>query len=152
MVREKTSVPTAIPRRLPDWPDRLHEFIVVRWHAPFAWGRHDCLLFAGGAIAAMTGADPFAPAIGLYKTRRQSTAALRAHGYATYADLLRDRLGEPCTGCARAQRGDVVAFDRDDGAGLTTGIAVGTQIAAPGRRGVRLVPMMYGLLYWPVGR
>jgi hypothetical protein len=65
---------------------------------------------------------------------------------------LRDVLGEPCTGCARAQRGDVVAFDRDDGAGLTTGIAAGEKIAAPGLGGIGLVPMMYGTHYWPVGR
>ncbi len=43
-----------------DWPARLAAYIEAHRSAPFAWGVHDCVLFASGAIAAITGTDPAA--------------------------------------------------------------------------------------------
>lgn len=45
-------------KRTTHWATReLHELLVSRAHAPFAWGTNDCALFAANAIQAMTGTD-----------------------------------------------------------------------------------------------
>lgn len=43
--------------RLPDWRARLDAYLAACAWRPYAPGRHDCALFAAGAIEAMTGLD-----------------------------------------------------------------------------------------------
>jgi hypothetical protein len=42
-------------QRLPDWPERLADYLAAMRPHRFAWGTHDCVRFAAGAIAATTG-------------------------------------------------------------------------------------------------
>ena len=66
--------------RLPDWPARLSE-LVTRAHAlPFAWGSHDCCLWAADAVVALTGRDPAIDLRGLYFDEFGAYRALRAVG------------------------------------------------------------------------
>lgn len=50
---------TEAPRiaRLPDWRPRLQAWLTEVRQRPFAYGDHDCALFAAGAVQAMTGVD-----------------------------------------------------------------------------------------------
>lgn len=44
-------------RRFEDWERRLAEFLEQSRLRPFAWGKHDCCLFASEAIRVQTGID-----------------------------------------------------------------------------------------------
>lgn len=66
--------------RLPDWPARLAT-LVARAHAqPFAWGVHDCCLWAADAVLAVTGVDPAADLRGAYRTERDAYCIVHARG------------------------------------------------------------------------
>lgn len=43
--------------KCPDWRDRLHAYLDRVADRPFSWSEHNCLEFATGAVAAMTGID-----------------------------------------------------------------------------------------------
>lgn len=65
--------------RLPDWPERLAEFIESRRHMAFAWGQQDCALFCADAIYAMTGEDVAKGWRG-YKTERGARSRIAKVG------------------------------------------------------------------------
>lgn len=54
--------------RREDWEQRLAHFILGRLNAPFAWGEHDCCLFACDAIQEMYDVDIAAEFRGRYHT------------------------------------------------------------------------------------
>lgn len=94
------------PTRLPDWEDRLSDYLGRHREAVFAWGRLDCVLFAAGAVAAMTGEDPAAHLRGRYATKIGAMRKLHAEGARGVADLASVRFAE--VGPAFARRGDLV--------------------------------------------
>ena len=107
--------------RLPDWEDRLHDYLAGLAGASFAWGTLDCALFAAGAVLAMTGDDPAAAFRDRYGTARGSVRALRKWGAgtleATIAATFADRP------LAFARRGDLALVDGPLGASV--GVVVG---------------------------
>lgn len=54
--------------RLPDAASRLQRLVLQRMAAPFAWGLHDCALWAADAIEAQLGVDPAHALRGRYRT------------------------------------------------------------------------------------
>lgn len=92
------------PRRLPDWQTRLGDLIGQRMRAPFAWGRHDCVMFAADAVLAVTGADLAQGLRGTYTTADEAAAVLQQHG--GLIELCIRRLG-PVVPVTLAQPGDV---------------------------------------------
>lgn len=66
--------------RLPDWEQRLADYIAGLEGQPFAWGKLDCALFFAGAVKAMTGVDPAAEFRGKYTTAPGSVRALKRYG------------------------------------------------------------------------
>jgi hypothetical protein len=105
--------------RAPDWEDRLSTYLDRVSEEPFAWGSHDCALFAAGAVRAMSGIDPAAAFRDQYDTREGSAAALREHGAGTLLKTVSAWFG-PSKHVSQAKRGDVVMRDR-----TTLGICVG---------------------------
>ena len=70
------------------WRQQLDALIASRMAAPFAWGAHDCCLFAADAVLAQTGEDPAAEFRGTYASAAEALDAYaRDAGYADYADL-----------------------------------------------------------------
>lgn len=69
--------------RLPDWEERLNAYVASRYDEPYAYGHHDCGMFAAGAVEAMTGAHPFPEFIGRYSTAAGSVRALKRYGAGT---------------------------------------------------------------------
>jgi hypothetical protein len=55
--------------RLPDAASRLQRLVLQRMPAPFAWGLHDCALWAADAIEAQLGVDPAQALRGRYRTQ-----------------------------------------------------------------------------------
>ncbi|KKI17501.1 DUF6950 family protein [Sphingomonas sp. Ag1] len=92
--------------RYPDWDARLAAYLEPLRLRPFAWGKHDCCIFAAGAVEAMTGVDPMPEFRGRYTTAIGSARALRRFGRGDLAATL-DGKFEPVP-AALAQRGDIV--------------------------------------------
>lgn len=44
--------------RVNNWPRALNDYVAAHEQQAFAWGAHDCIMFACGAIEAITGKDP----------------------------------------------------------------------------------------------
>lgn len=66
--------------RLPDWPARLSALVAAAHVQPFAWGTHDCCLWAADAVLALTGTDPAAGLRGRYSQVQGAHRLLAAHG------------------------------------------------------------------------
>jgi len=95
--------------RAGDWEAALGAFLAACEGRPYAWGEHDCALFAAGAVQAMTGADPAAAFRGRYRSKRGAAKALRELGAGTLEATI-DGLFETITP-AFAQRGDLVLHE-----------------------------------------
>lgn len=105
--------------RAPDWEDRLSTYLDRVSQEPFAWGSHDCALFAASAVKAMSGVDPAAAFRGQYDTREGSALALREIGAGTLLKTVTSWFGGH-KHVSQAKRGDIVMRDR-----TTLGICVG---------------------------
>jgi hypothetical protein len=118
-------------RRFPDWPKRLAEAVEAARARPFAWGSHDCLLFAADVVRAMTGKDLAAHGRGQYDS---DVSALRLiHNYGGMVPLVSKSLGDPVP-VLRAHRGDVVMYRSELGPSL--GVCLGAQCAFTGPTGL----------------
>lgn len=117
--------------RLPDWEQRLHDYVAALEGAPFQWGKLDCALFAAGAVLAQTGVDLAAAFRGRYRTAGGSVRALRRFGAGTLEATIAAAL--PAIEPAFARRGDIVMADGI--AGVAVGpraLFVGDVDGAPG--------------------
>lgn len=93
--------------RAPDWEERLAVYLDRVREEPFAWGSHDCALFAAGAVRAMTGTDPAAGLRNTYSDRAGAALALRERAAGTLLRTATAWLGR-AKHPAFAQRGDLV--------------------------------------------
>ena len=116
-------------------------------HRPFAWGEADCVRFAAGWVALVTGRDPVAGTVGHYAGCRE---ALRLMVVTTgTADLLaatRIILGPPLDRPLTARCGDVVVIATP--AGVALGLCAGAEIAAPGPAGLVARPLTAVVAAW----
>ena len=55
-------------QRLIDWQSRLFKPIADHEQVPFEYGRHDCAIWAGKIVQAITGEDFYSSYVGKYKT------------------------------------------------------------------------------------
>lgn len=94
--------------RLRDWEARLSAFLADARAKPFAWGEHDCILFATAAAAAMTGDDKAAAYRGQYHDRKSAAAILKRLGQGTLLRTVNANFERCKPGFAR--RGDLVWF------------------------------------------
>jgi hypothetical protein len=138
-----------------DWPTLFFHFIESRRAVPFAWGRHDCCLFACDGILSQTGLDP---AAGLYRGKyRDALGAarlVRKHGgVEAIAAKVCAAWGWPELATARlAQRGDVVLMDINDGMKCALGLVVGGEAAFPGPEGLLMYPLRECRRAWAIAR
>ena len=100
-----------------DWELQLHDYLNRCSSCAFAWGEHDCALFAAGGVLAMTGVDPAATFRGRYRTAIGSVRALRRYGTGTLEATIDALLPRKPIGFAIS--GDVVMVDGM--AGICTG-------------------------------
>ncbi|OCP04994.1 MULTISPECIES: hypothetical protein [unclassified Ensifer] len=113
-------------KRFDDWYPRLAAYVSSVRRLPFEYGRHDCALFAAGAVAAMTGIDPAAKLRGKYSTLAGGLKKLRRLGFDNHADFAASILPEVIEGPAFAQIGDIAAFDL--GGAWSLGLVQGSRI------------------------
>lgn len=93
-------------RRSSNWPRRLMEYIERNAREPFAWGEHDCALFAAGAVHAMTGEDPMEAIRGTYSDESGAEDAIASLSARGLYGALTEVLGASVVG-AQGKRGDI---------------------------------------------
>jgi hypothetical protein len=128
---------TEVRPRLFDWQTRLAAWLSTVRKTPFKEGRHDCALFAAGAVQAMTGTDLAAAFRGRYRTTRGGLRVLRREGFADHIDLAARHFDEIAP--SAAQPGDLVAVQTPEG--LALGVVQGAAAYVPGRDGLALIPV-----------
>ena len=131
-----------------DWPERLAEAVWAARGRAFAWGRHDCALFAFDCVRAMTGVDHLAAFRGRYRSANGAARVLRSiGGVKTIEELVTGIFGQPRPVVA-AQRGDVVLIDGD--LGPTLGVCLGARAAFSGPDGLVYAPTATARSAWRV--
>lgn len=121
--------------RLPGWQTRLTAFLAQVARQPFTPGRHDCALFAAGAVEALTGVDLAADWRGRYRTLRGGVRVLRRAGYRDHVELARAHF--PVTASPRP--GDLAVLPTPEGLALS--VVQGLHVYAPAEIGWALVPL-----------
>ena len=137
--------------RYEDWPARMREAIAMAGATPFAWGRHDCALFACTVVAAMTGTDPASHLRGTYATEAEAKAIIAANGGSleAMAAAIAAGHGMPEVAVNFAQRGDLLLAQAARGHAL--GIVTGDTAAFAGPGGVYRIPVFSrGIRAWKV--
>ncbi len=135
--------------RLPGWEDRLHALVEERRHRPFAWGSHDCGLFAADSVLGTTGLDFMDGLRGHYDSALGATRILQRHGCADIVDLVIARGFIGRQHVLDARRGDIVCAE--GGAGLTLGVVCGARFAWAGPDGLLFVSIDRATRAWRVG-
>lgn len=92
--------------RLPDWEERLADFIAAGQTRAFEWGAWDCVLMATACAAAITGEDKAAAFRGAYTTRRGAARILRTLGQGTLLRTVNHNFAPKSP--AYARRGDLI--------------------------------------------
>lgn len=133
-------------KRTTDWRTRLIAYLADSHAAPFRPGRHDCALFAAGAVAAMTGVDLAAHWRGRYRTLRGGLRVLRADGYADHVALA-DAHFEVCP-VAMARAGDLAAVPGPQG--LALGVVQGARVYVLRPEGLATVDLLTAQRAWRV--
>jgi hypothetical protein len=128
-----------------DWPTRLHVAMMAASGKPFAWGEHDCTLFAADCVLAMTGHDHMAKFRRKYKTAKQAAKLIGKDGLEAAATRA---LGDPVS-VLLAHRGDVVLAEVDGRASL--GICSGEQSFFVGPADLVAIKTVDCKLAWRIG-
>jgi hypothetical protein len=103
---------------------------------PFAWGSHDCVLFAADCVAACTGVDPAADKRGTYSDAMSAARVVREHG--GMAEIAASCLGEEVAPLM-AQPGDVGLLTNEGRECL--GVCTGSCWHAPSAHGLAALPV-----------
>ena len=118
-------------------------------HRPFAWGEADCVRFAAGWVALVTGRDPVASTVGHYAGCREALRLMVATtGTADLPAATSVILGPPLESPLAARLGDVVAITTPVGPAL--GVCAGAEVAAPGPAGLVRRPLTTVLAAWRI--
>jgi len=121
-----------------DWRVALVSYLHEVRRKPFAFGRHDCTLFAADAVLAMTGRDLAAKWRGKYRSLSEGMALLRAAGHDSNTALAASLFDE-CP-VAMAQPGDIAVIATEHGDAL--GIVQGEAIYTVGPKGLSISPLL----------
>lgn len=121
-------------------------FTRAHMRTPYAWGRHDCALFAAGAVEAMTGVDFAADYRGKYDDEDGARRVLTTIGCEDVGDLASRYLPEIMP--AEARRGDVVMIEGQRGPFLA--VVDGRTAVGPSARGLTHTPVEMASRAWGV--
>lgn len=124
------TAPGPLTRR-PDWEPRLIAAVEKYREQPYAYGRHDCLLWAANAVKAVTGKDFGRGHRGKYRSAASASRYLRQAFGADSPEALLDSLFETKP-IGFVQRGDLVIAS--DG---IPAVCVGEFALSPGAEGNR---------------
>lgn len=121
-----------------DWQARLTAYLSLAAREPYAVGRHDCALFAAGAVEAITGHDPAGQWRGNYSTKAGGLRLLKAAGYADHLEATASHLPEIAP--AFAAPGDIAILQESPDGQLALGVVQGEVIYVLRDDGLGLLP------------
>ena len=121
-----------------DWRTALVSYLHTARRRTFAYGEHDCTIFAADAVLAMTGRDLAAEWRGKYHSLGEGVALLRAAGHESNTALAASLFDE-CP-VAMAQPGDIAVIATENGDAL--GIVQGEAIYTVGPQGLSISPLL----------
>lgn len=102
--------------RLENWPVRFSGYLKSRREMPFEWGKHDCMTFVSGAVAAITGYD-FLDEYLPYSDEKTAKEMLEEYG--GLRGIITEHLGHSGhSNVLVAQRGDVVISKLETSPGI----------------------------------
>lgn len=126
------------------WRQRFDALVAQRLRTPFAWGSHDCCLWAADCVLATTGHDPAADLRGTYTTALGAARVLSAIGGLPAAGAR----GGPAIPPLAAAVGDV-GLVQHDGRDLMA-VCAGSVWLAPAANGLAALPLSAATLAWRV--
>lgn len=129
--------------RRPDWPERLHHFLLHKRHQPFCWGQWDCAQLALAVLQAVRCEDWTAMQLPSYHDANSAKAVLQQLGVKSLPELCSQILGAPVA-AGLAGRGDLVLVGR------AMGVHLGSYIICCGKRGLVRVAPQRATLCWRV--
>jgi hypothetical protein len=134
-----------------NWPALLWRFVQDRQSTPFAWGAHDCCLFAADWVRELHGIDLAVGIRGKYTTAL-GAARIVGHGF-SLASFVGDRMAEH--GFAKipvrmASRGDMVAAHVGAYSRLCIGLVVDHRAAFPAPAGLMTIPLNQVAYAWKI--
>ena len=133
--------------RLHDWRPRLVAYLAGITAQPFAYGSHDCALFAAGAVEAITGRDLSAPYKGQYRSLEGGLKLLSASGLGDHVAVLRATFAEIAP--AFAAVGDIAVIGEVGTPAL--GVFEGEHIVVLRPEGIGFMPRAAATLAFRVG-
>jgi hypothetical protein len=115
---------------------------------PFAWGVHDCCMWAGRVVEAQRGEDPAARWRGTYSTGKQARQLI-ASEFGGRIENIPTVLGFEAADVLTCRRGWLVtaSFPRR---GMALGVCLGSKAAFAGRFGLVFLPMTAVRHAWKV--
>lgn len=121
------------------WRVRLQAYLTDWQGAEFRYGKHDCALFAAGAVQAMTGRD-LARGLRGYRTEAGGVRKVRKAGYRDHVDVF----GQNLPAAERLRVGDVAVVESDGGLALGVVQGRGVFVMRPDQ-GLTMVPLSYAV-------
>lgn len=142
--------------RLPDWEQRLFDFLNEARTSDFAWGRNDCAVgLVNGAVKAQTGVDLGSPHIGQYGDEKAAFRYMRDNGWGR-ADLdVSERLTAMMDNFLRREnngrrhRGNIILIESLGGTGFGVRVSSLAYAFHP-ENGLALIPIPRDALEWKV--
>lgn len=133
-----------------NWPTLLDAEIRAARAQAFAWGRHDCFLWAARVVRRLGGPD-LAADVGAWHDEASAMAAIGRWGGDLEAGLVKKcaGLGMQEVPPALAQRGDLVVLAIPRRPPLAA-ICAGRDALAPGPAGLGALPMRLASRAWAV--
>ena len=108
--------------RVVNWTSILAARLEAARHMPFAWGTHDCAIWAFDLRRDLTGGEDVAATWrGLYTTALGALRVMRGLGWPDLEAMGRALLGAPLATPLLAQRGDIVLGGEDPAFGVCNG-------------------------------
>lgn len=133
--------------RLKTWSSRFAALVGEARSKPFAWGAHDCCLWAANAVISITGEDPAADLRGTYFTEIAGLKILASIGGLEAAGA---RCGIPIA-LELANVGDIGLVTWSDGT-RSLGVRSMTTWMCAGDHGLEHLPLGVASHVWGVGR
>lgn len=137
--------------RLDGWPTRLRLLVDDARPRPFAWGVHDCCLFALADYKTMTGQD--APNVEPWSSLLQAQRLLARHSVEEWAALW---FGYSIPSWTAARRGDVGLIESIPGGSegetsMALAVVLGANACCPGKSGLEFMPLRSVIRTWRIG-
>lgn len=129
----------------PEWEARLAAVVTQAHARPFAWGVHDCCLWAADCVQAQTGEDPASDVRGAYDNARDAAALIKQHGGMAALGV---RAGAPIPPLL-ATHGDI-GLASHEGRELLV-LCNGDHWLATGPCGLVVLPLQLAINAWRVG-